>query len=238
MRWGFDGADRLRHGQPELDQNTVRFGLERLALGALLPESTELVPGLPMPLVPSPVGGQDRLALLGKLMAWLRAVEHHCEQLRQPRSPRQWSADLRQTLDDLTETTAKTGWLHTEVVQALEQLATEDSDLPLDRTALQCWLAGRFDLPQHGDRPITGAIQVCALEPMRSVPFQVVALLGMDDGVFPRSSTPPRIRRSMAIEVSTMSPNIGIMAWSRIVSLQLGTAGWSTSGMPCASAYA
>ncbi len=191
MRWGFDGADRLRHGQPELDQNTVRFGLERLALGALLPESTELVPGLPMPLVPSPVGGQDRLALLGKLMAWLRAVEHHCEQLRQPRSPRQWSADLRQTLDDLTETTAKTGWLHTEVVQALEQLATEDSDLPLDRTALQCWLAGRFDLPQHGDRPITGAIQVCALEPMRSVPFQVVALLGMDDGVFPRSSTPP-----------------------------------------------
>lgn len=191
MRWGFDGADRLGHGQPDLDQNTVRFGLERLALGALLPESAELIQGLPMPLVPCPVGGQERLALLGKLMAWLRCVEHQCEQLRQPRTPQQWSAALRQALDDLTETTAKTGWLHTEVVQALEQLAAEATDLPLDRTALQRWLSGRFDLPQHGDRPITGAIQVCALEPMRSVPFQVVALLGMDDGVFPRSSTPP-----------------------------------------------
>ena len=34
----------------------------------------------------------------------------------------------------------------------------------------------------------TGALTVCSLEPMRAVPHRVVALLGMDDGAFPRGS--------------------------------------------------
>lgn len=34
----------------------------------------------------------------------------------------------------------------------------------------------------------TGALTVCALEPMRAVPHRVVCLLGMDDGAFPRGA--------------------------------------------------
>ncbi|MFH6690722.1 exodeoxyribonuclease V subunit gamma, partial [Cellulosimicrobium funkei] len=36
----------------------------------------------------------------------------------------------------------------------------------------------------------TGALTVCSLEPMRSVPHRVVCLLGLDDGVFPRTAAP------------------------------------------------
>lgn len=194
MSWGFDAADRARHHQPETDQNTVRFALERLALGALLPEDgAALVEGPPMALQPSPVGGQERVALLGRWMALLAALRFHSDRLREPRPVAQWRDDILHALAELTETTAKTGFLHAQLVQELELLAPQDDPcpLPLERSALVRWLNGRFDQPQHGDRPIGGAIQVCALEPMRSVPFEVVALLGMDDGAFPRSSTPP-----------------------------------------------
>ncbi|MBM4345493.1 MAG: exodeoxyribonuclease V subunit gamma, partial [Deltaproteobacteria bacterium] len=36
MRWGLDASDRGAAGQPELDQNTLEFGLERLACGVLM----------------------------------------------------------------------------------------------------------------------------------------------------------------------------------------------------------
>ena len=46
-------------------------------------------------------------------------------------------------------------------------------------------------MPQKADRAVASAVTVCALEPMRSVPFRVVALLGMDDGQFPRGAQAP-----------------------------------------------
>jgi exodeoxyribonuclease V gamma subunit len=52
-------------------------------------------------------------------------------------------------------------------------------------------LRGAFELPQRGDRPATGAVTLSALEPMRSVPFRVIAVLGLDDRAFPRVSRPP-----------------------------------------------
>ena len=66
IRWAWNAADRARHGQPELDQNTVRFGLERLALGVLLPdeEGTFTLPGERgfASAVPLDVEGRERVA--------------------------------------------------------------------------------------------------------------------------------------------------------------------------------
>src|SRR5207244_6316155 len=33
----------------------------------------------------------------------------------------------------------------------------------------------------------TGTLTICTMTPMRSVPHRVIALLGLDDGVFPRA---------------------------------------------------
>jgi exodeoxyribonuclease V gamma subunit len=51
-------------------------------------------------------------------------------------------------------------------------------------------LRDAFTVPRGGDRPNTGAVTVCAMEPMRSVPFRIVAMVGMDDDSFPRPSRP------------------------------------------------
>ena len=194
LRWGMDAADRERVGQPGLDQNTVRFALERLALGVLMPDDTELdvVPDLSGrlgPAVPLDVVGRERVARAGRLMGVLRTLSAHRSALSKPATLATWRERLVRALDELAETTDEAGWLRVQVDQALDDMTRQGAllgDLVVERAAVLRWLQGGFEILQRGDRAITGAVQVCALEPMRSVPFKVVALLGMDDGAFPR----------------------------------------------------
>ncbi len=100
---------------------------------------------------------------------------------------------LRKLLDDFTHVEDAAAWIRGQVDDTLASILPDDSVQPLrlDRTAIGVLLQGAFELPAHGDRPVTGAVTVCALEPMRSVPFRVIAVLGLDDGAFPRPGRTP-----------------------------------------------
>ena len=196
LRWGVDAADRASVDQPALDQNTARFALERLALGVLMPDESALgvVPDPSSrlgPAVPLDVESRDRVDRVGRLGAILHTVAAHRAALAEPTTLEGWRDRLVAALDELAATAESSAWLRTEVDQALDDMARVGAllgELVVERSAVLRWLRGGFELPQRGDRAITGAVQVCALEPMRSVPFRVVALLGMDDKAFPRGS--------------------------------------------------
>jgi exodeoxyribonuclease V gamma subunit len=198
IRWGIDAADRAVVGQPELDQNTARFGLERLALGVLIPDETDLgvigdLSGALGPAVPLDIISRDRVRRVGQLTAIIRTITAHRIAMAEPKAApatlATWRTRLVSALDDLAAVGAESAWLRSEVDSALDDMVRVGAalgDVCVERSAVMRWLQGGFELPQHGDRAITGAVQVCALEPMRSVPFRVVALLGMDDKAFPR----------------------------------------------------
>ena len=198
LRWGSDAADRLTVDQPAQDQNTVRFALERLALGVVMPDEDPLgvvpAPGGGLaPAVPLEVQGRRRVHRVGRLAAVLRSLTAHRSAMTAPAPLLVWRDRIVSALDALAATSETTSWLRSEVDATLDDLASVSpllGQLEVERSAVLRWLQGRFELPQRGDRPITGAVQVCALEPMRSVPFRVVALLGMDDRAFPRGDRP------------------------------------------------
>jgi exodeoxyribonuclease V gamma subunit len=198
LRWGLDAGDRASVDQPELDQNTVRFALERMALGVVMPDEEPLgvVPdssGRLQPAVPLDVQSAGRVRRVGHLAAIVRTLTAHRAVMESAATLPVWGDRLVAALDELTATAETTGWLRSEVDAVIEDLASVGAllgELRVERSAVLRWLQGRFELPQRGDRPITGAVQVCALEPMRSVPFRVVALLGMDDRAFPRGGRP------------------------------------------------
>lgn len=197
MRWGTNAADRASVDQPALHANTLAFGLERLALGALMPDEDPfgVVEGtgeLP-PVAPLPLESRDRVARAGALgqvvraLAAVRAVAHA------PRSLDAWREVFRTIIADFARTSDAAAWLGAQVDEELDRLVEQAAalgPLTLPLAAVRRSLASRFEVPQRGDRPITGAVTVCALQPMRSVPFKVIALLGMDDGAFPRGATP------------------------------------------------
>ena len=200
FRWAEDAKARSRDDvqQPELDQNTLRFALERMALGHLMPDEEPFgvvqAPGADLPAAaPFDLPTREGLERFAILAAAGRQVALQRERLRGPHTLATWRERLRDALDALTETGAKRSWLRAEVNDRLEALDPQDSQmghLLVDRAALIRWLSGSFELAQRGDRPVTGAVTVCALQPMRAVPFRVVAIVGLDDGAFPRSFRP------------------------------------------------
>jgi len=59
----------------------------------------------------------------------------------------------------------------------------------LSLAAVRMLLSEAFDRPVRSAASPGGALQVAGLEPMRSLPFRVVVVVGLDDGAFPRAST-------------------------------------------------
>jgi len=204
LRWGLDADDKAAADQPALDANSVRFGLERIALGLLVPDEegaatfAGAAPGR-APIAPLEAEDDRRLALLGALagvvrtIAWLRGEVGDGAARPHPTAAR-WRALLTELAEDLTETSDAAAWLGEElraVIEGLTEAALPIGERPLAPRAVHHWLEGRFELPAKGVRQPVGAVTVAPLESLRAVPFRVIALLGLDDGVFPRGRTLP-----------------------------------------------
>ena len=200
LRWAWDAEDRARHDQPAVDQNTVRFALERLALGVLMPDpgGVAVVPaaGDLGPAVPVDLPGRDHAERFGTLAEVCDRLQRLQRQLAMPATASAWRSRLEAVIDALCTVPESRAWQRTRVSTTLQELLADDapaaaaSALEFDPTSIAAMLRDAFTLPRGGDRPNTGAVTVCAMEPMRSVPFRVVAMVGMDDDSFPRPSRP------------------------------------------------
>ena len=198
LRWAWDAEDRARHDQPAVDQNTVRFALERLALGVLMPDpgGVEVVPaahGLG-PAVPVDLPGRDQALRFGVLAEVCDHLQRLQQTLATPATAEVWRARLERVMDTLCALPESRAWQRVRVSTTLQELLpadeAADSALEFDPASISAMLRDAFTLPRGGDRPNTGAVTVCSMEPMRSVPFRVVAMIGMDDDSFPRPSRP------------------------------------------------
>jgi exodeoxyribonuclease V gamma subunit len=195
VRWGLDGPHRAAHGVPQglptLAQNTWGFGLERLLLGYAVPDSVPWQDVLP-------VSGGTGLAAqrVGGLAAWLDAMRVTLEALREPQSPREWTLRLAALLDRFFDAQGEEDTdrllqrLREQLLQwqALCETAAFDQAVTL-LVVREQWLAS-IEGDGLQQRFFGGGVQFATLMPMRSIPFKVVCLLGMNDGAYPRPASP------------------------------------------------
>lgn len=189
VRWGVDGQHRAEHGQPRYDQNTWRFGLQRLLLGYGLPGGNrETFAGV---LPYDEIEGQDA-ELLGKLAELCDRLFDHLSTLAQPRSPASWQQALTQLLDDLLATVGDAAFEHQQLRRAIDSVVTDAQDVGyddnLDLESMRKLIEERLDEESPAQRFLSGGITFCAMLPMRTIPFEVVCMVGMSDGAFPRGS--------------------------------------------------
>lgn len=185
VRWGADEQDRAAQGQPADAQNTFERGLQRVALGVAMADDG----GLPwMDAVLAVDQAEGQAALFGKLAALVGTAVRWRKAMDEPAALATWSERLLQLQADLTEVPAKLGWMAAQWRQAAAELAHGGRlcSLPVSADAVLHSLAGQFANPAPTDRPPDDAVTVCAMQPMRAVPCQVLCLLGIDDAGFPR----------------------------------------------------
>ena len=202
VRWGADAEHRAREGQPAFAHNTWRFGLDRLLLGLALPGRVASAPALrggashalyagTAPL--DDVEGSDG-ELLGKLSALCEQLFAEQHALAAPRKLDAWERDLERLLAAFIAEQPATAQERESIRSALAELRADAERAgfagDVDVRSLLSLLEQRLDarLPARG--LLARGVTFCQLIPMRSIPFEVVCLLGMNDGAFPRPSTP------------------------------------------------
>ena len=187
IRWGVDAEHRRQCGQPPHGENTWRFGLDRLLLGRAMGADEDRMFGGVLPY--GELDG-DEAELLGRLVDFCETLFGHLHDLRASRTMELWQEQLEQVLETMTGDGGSTAYLLRQVRDALDGEAALAGDLEVSREleleAVHALLDGRLSQTGSGGKFGTGAVTICAMVPLRSIPFSVVCLLGMDDDAFPR----------------------------------------------------
>ncbi len=191
IRWGSDSDHRLAEEQPSITENTWRFGLDRLLLGYATPgDAQHLFAGV----LPYDDLEGNEAELLGRLAEFCETLFRFQRALQAPRPLHSWCDNLTHLLAAMVASTRDTAHQHREIQTALTDLA-EQARLgqfteAIDFDSVQTQLAAALERTAPGRAFLTGGVTFCALVPMRSVPFRVVCLLGMNDADFPRTQRP------------------------------------------------
>lgn len=132
--------------------------------------------------------------LVGNLASLLMQLNLWRRGLAQQRPLAEWLPVCRDLLNDFflpdSETEAALALIEQQWLAVIDSgLEAQYGDqVPL--TLLRDELAQRLDQQRISQRFLAGPVNICTLMPMRSIPFKVVCLLGMNDGVYPRTLPP------------------------------------------------
>ncbi len=169
---------------------TWQWGLERLLLG--FAQSDSPVINNNRLLLPH-VEGQQAV-LLGRLMQLLERLSYHTIALRKSRTAEDWQTYLLELMSHffmLKSEEQSANELIQKVVHSLaENTAQANYSHLIEYDVMRNYLHHHFSLPDSGNHFMTGQVTFCSMIPMRSIPFKVIAILGLNDGQFPRQSMP------------------------------------------------
>ena len=189
IRWGLHEDQRARIGLDACGPaNTWAFGLRRMLLGYATGQADAFAGIEPY----AEIGGLSA-ALAGTLAELLQALEAWWHDAHEAREPAGWAQRLRELMQSFFEPgddaeRAIVGALDAALASWLEACEFASFSETLDLAVVrEAWLEG-VDEPSLSTRFKAGGVTFCTLLPMRSIPFEVVCLLGMNDGDYPRRS--------------------------------------------------
>lgn len=195
IHWGLNAQHKSRflNTAGASETYTWRLGLERLLLGFAWGDRETLVGDRLM--LPA-VEGDDAL-ILGQLIRFIDRLELLVIELKSPRSAEQWVKLLRsQILQDLFQSQSSSRSFQIiedcliEFLRRINESAIAsgvESDLDLDSAIVRYYLQQELSRPETtANQYLMGQITFCSMVPMRAVPFKIIAVLGLNEGEYPR----------------------------------------------------
>ena len=190
--WVADSGIRfgLQKNQDGINFNSWQAGLERMILGYAMREEHGIWQdslGLN-----SSYGLKGELA--GNLSHFFSSLSALHETLQQAHSIEKWQEILTALLSDFfvqNEDTSDTVFYIQEKINELaEHLKSLHFTEELQADVIADVITIKLEDSPNSLKFLAGKVNFCTLLPMRSVPFKVVCLLGMNDADYPRTQTP------------------------------------------------
>ncbi|WP_421189575.1 exodeoxyribonuclease V subunit gamma [Aeromonas enteropelogenes] len=189
IRWGLDDGYPERFDLPRLSGNSWLFGLRRMLLGFAMGDGEPVAGILPY----ADIEGQQGLAL-GKLAWFVDSLAEFLPRLQQAQPLPEWIACLNELLERFyladEDEERQLQLIRSQLADWLAQLGEARFEQPISADLLQDYLGSVLGESRSSQRFLAGQVNFCTLMPMRSIPFRQVCLLGMNDGVYPRTLPP------------------------------------------------
>ena len=187
IRWGEDARGLQALGLPGQAHNTWNAGIERLLLGYAMPSrGADVFHGILA--VDAMEGGETQA--LGNFLDFLARTFELARNLDRRQSLGAWRSLLKAALNGFFKSDETTEPEFQKIERLLDELAGfEDSagfgtDVGLE--VVRAFLADRAESARIGHGFLAGGVTFCAMLPMRTIPFKVVCLVGMNHDAFPR----------------------------------------------------
>nr|MBP7322106.1 exodeoxyribonuclease V subunit gamma [Deltaproteobacteria bacterium] len=191
IRWGIDERTRQECGLTPYSENTWKHGLQRLLLGYTLPGHDEhLFRGI---LPYDHIEGEDTV-VLGKFFDFVEQLFAYAVRLGEPRSIGAWAELLNEILSRFfvppphQEREVLTLRLILNGLGEKQALAAYDDPVNID--VILSYLRRQCQYEAIGSGFMSGGVTFGTLLPMRSIPFSVICLLGLNNDAYPRRSIP------------------------------------------------
>ncbi len=195
IRWGYDQQHRISMGFTDSDAFTFRKGVDRLIAGYVMDDDELLDSGL----YPVVAAEGSNAELLGRFAEFIDSFAALVMNTGSSMPIDEWNGlvasmirNIFGTGDDTEETDSANGILHNIMMTMRERSVI--SGVGDQRIPFPVYLRGIRGLLETSDAAkgfFTGAVTVAGMVPMRSIPFRIVAMLGMNRGLFPRQSRQP-----------------------------------------------
>ncbi len=190
VRWGLDDSSAVDLSLPVTGQHTWQFGLQRMLLGYALDSGQGDWQGI----LPYDESAGLVAELAGQLAGLLECLAEWRQRLRQSLTLNDWQPLCRDMITTFfagdADSEAALAIIDEQWRQMTEQGIESRYQTAIPVTILRDELRGKLDQQRISQRFLAGQVNFCTLMPMRSIPFKVVCLLGMNDGVYPRTLTP------------------------------------------------
>jgi len=189
IRWGIDEKTRRQMGLPGFSENTWKFGLERLLLGYAMPsQEKKLFQGI---LPYGHIEGHE-VEVLGNFLRFTEQLFSYVISLAQARPINKWVKTLIEILEYFFSSDEDSEREIKAIRDMLNDLAgiQEKSrfDAKIKLPVIMSYLRHKCERKGFGFGFLTGGVTFCTMLPMRSIPFKVICLMGMNNEAYPRES--------------------------------------------------
>ncbi len=180
VRWGIDGNHKKSLHLPATIQNTWQQARQRIFAGFAFGDNALWSGIAPLENVEG-----SRAESVAKFWNFFDRLEYWGRQLASDCRGSDWRLRLNQLLSDffLPQDNSESN-LQT-IRDCIDALSIADSNL-ITPALLNHWMETQLASRDVLGRLFSGGITVCGMRPMRSLPFKVICLIGMNDPAFPR----------------------------------------------------
>ena len=196
-RWIDESGIRQGLGDDTHYANSWLFGLDRMFKGYSQNENDPLnthQQTLWQGILAYPESVGMAAEQLGQLGYFVELIARYASKLEGEMSFTQWRDLINALLTDFyspsLENDLQLGVIHQALDSLEEELVLAQFDALISQSVLIEHLASKLDSGSSSQRFLAGKLNFCTLMPMRSIPFKVVCVLGMNDGVYPRTIAP------------------------------------------------